>query len=50
MRSSSVSHALGEMALNTPAKLADRSRMRTHAPLSSPFLPVSFYLFFSQEP
>ena len=46
MRSSWISHSLGEMALNTPAKLADRPRMRVHAPSSSPFLPVSFYLFF----
>ena len=46
MRSSWISHSLGEMALNTPAKLADRPRTRVHAPSSSPFLPVSFYLFF----
>ena len=50
IRSSWVSYSLDVMALNTPAKLAGPPRTRVHAPWGSPFILVSFYMSFTQEP
>ena len=50
IRSSWVSYSLDVMALNTPAKLAGRPRTKVHAPWGSPFILVSFYMSFTQEP